>query len=53
MRLLLDENVSYRVVNTISSVFSESMHVNKHVKALEDNQIFAFAKTNDFYIFIE
>ena len=50
MKLLLDENISYRVVNAISSFFPESMHIKKHVKVWEDNQIFTFAKANDFSI---
>ena len=50
MKLLLDENISYRVVKEISSVFPESMHINKYEKVWEDNQIFVFAKTNDFSI---
>lgn len=50
MKLLLDENISYRVVKAISSVFPESMHINKHVTVWEDNQIFAFAMANEFSI---
>jgi predicted nuclease of predicted toxin-antitoxin system len=50
MKLLLDENISYRVVKAINPIFPESMHVNKHSKVWIDKEIFEFAKANDFSI---
>jgi predicted nuclease of predicted toxin-antitoxin system len=51
MKLLLDENISFRVINSISLVFPGSMHITKSEKGLKlDNDIFQFAKANAFTI---
>jgi Uncharacterized protein conserved in bacteria len=50
MKLLLDENISFRVVKSIQFVFPESIHVTSINSLREDQQIFEFAKTNNFTI---
>ncbi len=51
MKLLVDENISFRVLKSISSVFPQSIHVtndSRHVK--RDAEIFEYAKENDYTI---
>ncbi len=51
MKLLLDENVSFRVLRSIISVFPGSIHVSKEGSNVkEDQEIFDFAKGNEFTI---
>ncbi len=51
MKLLLDENISYRVVQSIQSHFPGSVQVTKIDSELhEDHRIFDFASRNDFAI---
>lgn len=51
MKLLLDENISYRVLKSLLPVFPESIHVTKQEsKVSEDLEIFEFAKANGFTI---
>ncbi len=51
MKLLLDENISYRVVQSIESYFPGSIQVTKLGSELhEDHNIFDFAFRNDFAI---
>lgn len=51
MKLLLDENISYRVVKSIESHFPGSIQVTKLGSELrEDYRIFEFAFKNDFSI---
>jgi predicted nuclease of predicted toxin-antitoxin system len=50
MKLLLDENVSYRILNSLSSVFPGSVHVSKEDSIKSDIEIFQYAKRNDFTI---
>lgn len=51
MKRLVDENISFRVLKSISSVFPQSIHVSNdstHVK--RDSEIFEYAKENDYTI---
>ncbi len=51
MKLLLDENISFRVLKSIISVFPESIHVAKdQTRVKRDSEIFEYAKENDFTI---
>ncbi len=51
MKLLLDENISFRVLNSISSVFPGSIHVIKSETGVRfDGEIFEYAKLNNFTI---
>ena len=51
MKLLLDENISFRVLRSILSVFPGSVHVSaKESHTKEDHKIFEFAKHNEFTI---
>ncbi len=51
MKLLLDENISYHVVQSIESHFSGSIHVAKlNAESREDHWIFDYAAKNDFAI---
>jgi len=51
MKLLLDENISFRVLNAISTVFPESAHVTKgDFQVKRDDEIFEYARQNDFTI---
>jgi predicted nuclease of predicted toxin-antitoxin system len=51
MKLLLDENISYHVVNSISLAFPESKHITKSEAVVKlDTDIFEFAKDNAFTI---
>jgi len=50
MKLLLDENISYRILNSLKSIFPGSIHVNKEGSIKSDVEIFQFAKRNDFTI---
>lgn len=49
MKILLDQNISYRVVKKLTSIYPEINHVsNFYLQASEDKIIWEFAKTNDF-----
>jgi len=51
MKLLLGENISYRVIQSIESHFPGSIQVTKLDAGLrEDHEIFDFATKNDFTI---
>lgn len=51
MKLLLDENISFRVVQSLTNIFPGSIHIsNQQPQLKEDQQIFDFAKANDFTI---
>ena len=51
MKLLLDENISFRVLNAITSVFPDSIHITKSVSGVRlDGEIFEFARLSDFTI---
>jgi predicted nuclease of predicted toxin-antitoxin system len=51
MKLLLDENISYRVVQSIESYFPESIQVTKvDPKLYQDDRIYDFAAKNGFAI---
>jgi predicted nuclease of predicted toxin-antitoxin system len=50
MKLLLDENVSFRILNSLLSIFPESTHVSKDGLIKSDGEIFQYAKRNDFTI---
>lgn len=50
MKLLLDENISYRILNSLTSIFPGSIHVGKEDSIKSDVEIFQFAKRNDFTI---
>ena len=49
MKLLFDENISYRIVKKIQEVFPESQHVTDVRPLLKgDMKIFEYARDNDF-----
>lgn len=51
MKLLLDENISYRVLNSISTVFPGSAHITKDESQVRrDTDIFEYARQNEFTI---
>jgi predicted nuclease of predicted toxin-antitoxin system len=50
MKLLLDENISYRVLKIIMADFPRSSHVSDESGLREDSAIFLFAKQNQFSI---
>ncbi len=50
MKLLLDENISYRILNSLASVFPGSIHVSKEGSVKSDVEVFQYAKRNDFTI---
>jgi predicted nuclease of predicted toxin-antitoxin system len=50
MKLLLDENISYRVLKIISSGFPDSIHVSDVSDLKQDSAIFLFAKENQYSI---
>ena len=51
MKLLLDENISFRIVRSIVSTFPDSIHIgNEGIVVKEDFEIFDFAKVNNFTI---
>lgn len=52
MRLLFDENISYRIVKQLINIFPESLHVSRIGVSLpiSDLIIWEYAKKNDFVI---
>ncbi len=50
MKLLLDENISYRILNSLLSFFPESVHVSRQNVLRSDVDIFQYAKRNGFTI---
>jgi predicted nuclease of predicted toxin-antitoxin system len=51
MKLLLDENISYRTLNLIDKIFPGSEHVTRTVSQIKsDLEIFEYAKQYDFTI---
>lgn len=52
MRLLFDENISYRIVKQLINIFPESLHVSRIGVSLpiSDRIIWEYAKKNDFVI---
>jgi len=51
MKLLLDENISYKLVNRLQEVFPEINHISDfQLNSIDDKIIFQFAKENDFAI---
>ena len=51
MKLLLDENISFRVLKSIVTIFPGSAHIgNASLNIKEDFKIFEYAKSNEFTI---
>ena len=51
MRLLFDQNLSRKLVSKLSDLFPNSSHIQFHQLAeADDNEIWEFAKVNDFCI---
>jgi predicted nuclease of predicted toxin-antitoxin system len=51
MRLLFDQNISYRLVSHVKDVFPDSKHVSEvGLNNAEDPEIWLFAKNNGFTI---
>lgn len=51
MKLLFDQNISYRIVKKISHLFPECMHVSScGLNDAEDPDIWEFARKNKFTI---
>jgi len=51
VKLLFDQNISFRVVQQINNIFQEAKHVKDfELQFASDQQIWAFAKANEFSI---
>ena len=52
MKLLLDENISWRLIKKLTHVFTDVIHVSalKITQPATDNSIWEFAKKNDYVI---
>jgi predicted nuclease of predicted toxin-antitoxin system len=51
MKLLLDENISFRVLKSLAPLFPESIHISAEGgKVKEDLAIFEYARANSFAI---
>lgn len=51
MKLLLDENISYKLVNKLQEFFPGIKHISDfELNSIDDKIIFLFAKENDFAI---
>lgn len=51
MKLLFDQNISFRVLKLIEKLYPESKHVKDfNLQYSTDHQIWKFAKTNDFHL---
>ena len=49
MKLLFDENLSYKIVSLVKSQFPEASHVSaRNLQQASDREIWAFAKKNHF-----
>ena len=51
MKLLFDQNISFRVVKLLREIFPEANHVNElSLQYISDKQIWNYAKENQFHI---
>ncbi|TAE17621.1 MAG: hypothetical protein EAZ95_06120 [Bacteroidetes bacterium] len=51
MKLLFDENISYRIINKLKHLFPDSLHISKvGFVGKKDKAIWDFAKTEDYSI---
>jgi len=51
MKLLFDQNISYRIVRLLQKTFPGCKHVKEmELDNMQDSEIWEFAKTNDFAI---
>lgn len=50
MKLLLDENISFRVAQSLKTNFPGSIHISEQQQLKEDRQLFDFARANNFTI---
>jgi predicted nuclease of predicted toxin-antitoxin system len=51
MKLLLDQNLSFKLCDTLKSIFPEIIHVNKlGLQKENDDNLWKFAKNNSFII---
>jgi predicted nuclease of predicted toxin-antitoxin system len=51
MKLLFDENLSYKLVRLLADLFPDSIHVRDvGLKAAEDSEIWKYAQDNSFII---
>lgn len=51
MKLLFDQNISFRVVKVLQELFPEANHVNEYsLHSVSDRQIWNYAKENQFHI---
>ena len=51
MKLLLDQNLSRKLINRLADIFPDSSHVQFHALAeVNDSKIWEFAKNHDFCI---
>jgi predicted nuclease of predicted toxin-antitoxin system len=51
LKLLLDQNLSRKLINRLADIFSDSSHVQFHALAeVNDSTIWEFAKNHDFCI---
>lgn len=51
MKLLFDQNISFRIEKQINSIFNQSKHISSlGLMNVEDNKIWQYAKNNNFAI---
>jgi len=51
VKLLFDQNISHRLIEPLSSLYPDSLHVRMvGLKAADDDSIWAFARQHDFVI---
>ena len=49
MKLLFDQNISYRIIKNIKSIYSESAHVSLFgLQTSDDNSVWEFAQKNNY-----
>ncbi|MFL6214368.1 MAG: DUF5615 family PIN-like protein [Blastocatellia bacterium] len=54
MKLLFDQNLSYKLARSIADIFPDSLHVRTvSLKAADDSLIWSYAKDNDFIIVLK
>ena len=49
MKLLLDQNISYRVIKKMINIYPESSHVSSFgLQAVDDREVWEFAQKNNY-----
>lgn len=51
MKLLFDQNISFRAVNLLKDIFPEAIHINDcDLESASDHKIWCYAKDNHYHI---